>query len=98
MIPFCAMCIKNHTTEPKAKFDSKYLGCHKMHPKPSDTKVFVFSDRVELEKPKLRISYNSMSNIENAHERKISKLRVVGLGLVFLPLAIVGAVWKKKRI
>jgi hypothetical protein len=98
MIPFCAMCIKNHTTEPKANFDSKYLGGHKMHPKPSDTKVFVFSDRVELEKPKLRISYNSMSNIENAHERKISKLRVVGLGLVFLPLAIVGAVWKKKRI
>jgi hypothetical protein len=49
MMPFCAMCIKNHTTEPKAKFDSKYLGGHKMHPKPSDTKVFVFSDRVELE-------------------------------------------------
>jgi hypothetical protein len=39
-----------------------------------------------------------MSNIENADEKKISKLRVVGLGLVFLPLAIVGTVWKKKRI
>ena len=63
-----------------------------MHPKPSDTKVFVFSDRVELEKPRLRIAYNSMSNIENAHEKKVSALRVVGLGRVFLPLAIVGAI------
>jgi UDP-N-acetyl-D-mannosaminuronate dehydrogenase len=33
-----------------------------------------------------------MSNIENADEKKISKLGVVGLGLVFLPLALVGAV------
>lgn len=31
-------------------------------------------------------------------EQKISALRVVGLGLVFLPLAIVGAMWKKKHL
>lgn len=31
-------------------------------------------------------------------EKKISALRVVGLGLIFIPLAIVGAVWKKKHI
>jgi hypothetical protein len=69
-----------------------------MHPKSSDAKVFVFSDRIELEDPKLRIVYNSIRNIENADEKKISALRVVGLGLLFLPLAIVGAVWKKKHI
>jgi hypothetical protein len=44
MMPFCTVCIKNHTIEPKAKFDSKYLGGHKMFPKSSDTNVFVFSD------------------------------------------------------
>lgn len=98
LLSFCTICIKNHTTEPKAKFDSKYLGGHKMHPKPTETNVFVFSDRIELENPRLRIAFNSMSNIENADEKKVSALRVVGLGLVFLPLAIVGAVWKKKHI
>ncbi|MFI5423498.1 MAG: hypothetical protein WB587_11495 [Nitrososphaeraceae archaeon] len=39
-----------------------------------------------------------MTNIQNMDEKKISALRVVGLGLVFVPLAIVGAVWKKKHI
>jgi len=39
-----------------------------------------------------------MTNIENMDEKKISALRVVGLGQVFLPLAIVGALWKKKKI
>ena len=28
-------------------------------------------------------------------EKRISILRIVGLGLVFVPLAIVGALWKK---
>jgi hypothetical protein len=31
-------------------------------------------------------------------EKKISALRVVGLGLIFVPLAIVGAIWKKNHI
>ena len=39
-----------------------------------------------------------MTNIQNMDEKKIPALRVVGLGLVFVPLAIVGAVWKKKHI
>jgi hypothetical protein len=37
-----------------------------------------------------------MKNIENMDDKKISKLRVVVLGAVFLPLAIVGALWKKR--
>ena len=37
-----------------------------------------------------------MKNIENMDEKKISALRVVVLGLVFLPLAIVGAMPKKR--
>ena len=40
-----------------------------------------------------------MTNIENADEKKISALRVVGLGLVSLGVgAIVGALWKKRHI
>ena len=39
-----------------------------------------------------------MTNIQNMDEKKISALRVVGLGLVFVPLTIVAAVWKKKHI
>ncbi|MGA9743807.1 MAG: hypothetical protein WBQ16_04260 [Nitrososphaeraceae archaeon] len=31
-------------------------------------------------------------------EQKISADRVIGLGLIFVPLAIVGAMWKKRHI
>ena len=91
---FCNICLKKHEIEPEAKFDAKYLGGyrafltnpqvprilgeHKVLRKHTDTKVFVFSDRVEVEEPKLRIPYNSINNIENADEKKVSALRVVG--------------------
>jgi hypothetical protein len=39
-----------------------------------------------------------MQNIENTNEKKISVLRVIVLGLIFVPLAIVGALWKKNHI
>ena len=39
-----------------------------------------------------------MQNIENTNEKKISALRVIVLGLIFVPLAIVGALWKKNHI
>jgi hypothetical protein len=39
-----------------------------------------------------------MQNIENTIEKKISALRVIVLGLIFIPLAIVGALWKKNHI
>ena len=41
--------------------------------------------------PSLRISYSSMSRIENMEEKKISALRLVGLG-------IIGVLWKKKYL
>ena len=70
-----------------------------MYPKPRDAEVFVFSDRIEIPQVKLRITYFSMTNIENADQKKISALRVVGLGLVSLGVrAIVGALWKKRHI
>jgi hypothetical protein len=63
------------------------------------TDVFIFSDRIEIPQVNLRITYFSMTNIENADEKKISALRVVGLGLVSLGVgAIVGALWKKRHI
>jgi hypothetical protein len=75
-----------------------YIGGHKAFPKKSHTKVGIYEDRLELTNPSLRIPYASMKNIENMDEKKISALRVVVLGIVFLPLAIIGALWKKKMI
>jgi hypothetical protein len=76
---------------PEFKFEAKYIGGHKMYPKPTDTKVLLFSDRVEVEKLNhLKVAYKSMTNIENADESKISAMRVALLG-------IVGALWKKKH-
>ena len=46
----------------------------------------------------LKIPYANMIDIVNMDEQKISALRVVGLGLVIVPLAIIGAMWKKKQI
>jgi hypothetical protein len=60
--------------------------------------MYFFEDRIEVDSPKLVIPYRSMKNIENMTERRISILRVVALGLIFVPLAIVGALWKKNLI
>jgi len=93
---------KQEIQKPQDKFDAKYLGGHKAYPanKPKDVKINIFLDRIEIHSDKFlfNIPYSQMTNIENMDEKKISALRVVGLGLVFLPLAIVGAIWKKKKI
>ncbi len=77
--------------KPEYRFEVKYLGGHKAFPakKSVDTKISVYSDRIDIEKPlNLNIPYSKITKIENMDEKKISALRVVGLGLVFLPLAI----------
>lgn len=76
----------------------RYLGGHKAYPTPTDTKIHFYYDRVEIDNPKLIVPYRHIQNIENTSEKKISALRVIILGLIFVPLAIVGALWKKNHI
>ncbi len=76
----------------------QYMGGHKAYPSPSSTTMHFYEDRIEVGSPKLVIHYRSMKNIENMTEKRISILRVVALGLIFIPLAIVGALWKKNHI
>jgi len=78
--------------------DVKYMGGHVEYPKPSNCRLYFYNDRIELEDPNLIIPYESIFNIENMDQKKISAGRVVALGLVFLPLAIVGAMWKKNHL
>ena len=78
--------------------DVKYMGGHVEFPKPSKCRINFYNDRMELEDPKLIIHYESINNIESMDEKKISAKRVIALGLVFVPLAIVGAMWKKNHI
>jgi hypothetical protein len=82
---------KDNGEKPEIKFDAKYLGGHKMYPKSTDTKVLIYKDRIHIERLNLQVKYSSMTNIENADEKKISALRVVLLG-------VIGALWKKKHI
>lgn len=77
---------------------AKYMGGHPLYVKPSDTGVYLYDDRIEVVNPKLIIPYSAILRIENMDEKKISASRVIVLGLVALPLAIVGAMWKKKHI
>jgi hypothetical protein len=87
-----------HFSEYQDYCDVKYLGGHKAYPRPTDTRMSFYDDRIELEKPNLVIPYSAMKNLENFDEKKISAKRVVALGLVAVPLAIVGAMWKKNHI
>jgi hypothetical protein len=87
-------------------FYIKYMGGHVEYPKPTDSILFLYSDRMQLcfwngnaydkESP-LVIPYQSVNNLENMDEKKISAKRAVGLGLVAFPLAIVGVLWKKNH-
>jgi hypothetical protein len=77
--------------KPVEKVDAKYIGGHKAFPKSKDTSVLIFSDKIEVEKLGLSIPYKSMINIENSNAEKITKTRVVLLG-------IVGLLWKKKYL
>jgi hypothetical protein len=74
------------------------MGGHKAYPSPTATRMHFYEDRIEVDNPKLVIPFGSMKNIENMVEKRISTLRVVALGLIFVPLAIVGALWKKNHI
>ena len=60
--------------------------------------MYFYEERIEVDSPKLVIPYRHMQNIQNTNEKKISALRVIVLGLIFVPLAIVGALWKKNHI
>jgi len=71
------------------------MGGHVEYPKPTRCRLYLYEDRIEIENPDLVVPYNAITGIENMDEKKISAKRVVGLGLVFVPLAIVGAMWKK---
>ena len=79
-------------------YDAKYVGGHVEYPKSLNCRLNVFYDRIELENPNLVIPYSSMYKIENMDDKKISALRVVGLGLISEALAIVGALWKKNHV
>ena len=86
---------------------AKYVGGHAEYPKSTDCRAFLYTDRLELhfwngddynKQPTVVITYQSIKNIENMDEKKISAKRVIALGLVFVPLAIVGAMWKKNHV
>jgi len=89
---------RQHSLDNPNFYYIRYLGSHKAFPTPTDTKMHFYYDRVEIDNPKLVVPYRHMQNIENTNEKKISALRVIVLGLIFVPLAIVGALWKKDHI
>jgi hypothetical protein len=87
---------KAHNADDPDCYYIKYMGGHKAYRRPTDTRISFYDDKIELENPPLVIPYSSMKNLENFDEKKISAKRVVALGLVAVPLAIVGAMWKEE--
>ena len=91
ILSFCDVCINNHSINRELEFDPKYLGGHKLYPKPMDTRIYVFSDRIEVNELNLRIPYTSIGNIENADEKKITAKRMLLAGWFAFA-------WRKKDI
>jgi hypothetical protein len=56
-----------------------------------DTRVYVFTDRIEVNELNLRVPYTSMTNIENADEKKITAKRMFWVGMYAFA-------WRKKDI
>jgi hypothetical protein len=95
---------KNKTVEqPNEKpvyFGAEYMGGHKMYPKKTDCDVRMFTNGIEIEfgrihKNKIVIYYNTISNVTNMDEKRITKARVIGLGLTVVGL-IPALLWKKR--
>jgi hypothetical protein len=78
-------------------YRAEYMGGHPEHPSRAVSPVSIYSDKIEVDVLGLEIPYRSMTNIENMDEQRISTGRVVGLGLLYPELAVVGALWKKKH-
>jgi hypothetical protein len=78
-------------------YNAEYMGGHAEYPSRVLTTVEIYTDKIVMEALGLEIPYLSMTNIENIDEQRMSAGRVVGLGLVFPVLAVVGAMWKKKH-
>jgi hypothetical protein len=81
-----------------------YIGGHVEYPKSRGCQITLYDNRIELnfektsffgntfeKNPTIVISYQSMTNIENANEDRLSALRVTMLG-------IIGGLWKKKHV
>lgn len=79
-------------------FKGKYMGGHPLHPKPQKITLSLNTDKLVIQELEFELPYGSIKNIENTTEEKIKALRVVGLGLIWLPLGIAGLFWKKKNI
>lgn len=88
---FCDICINSHSIEANLVLDAKYLGGHKLYPKSVDTRVYIYSDRIEIPMMHLRVPYTFVSNIENADEKRITAKRIFLVGLFALG-------WRKKDV
>lgn len=101
---FCGQCEKNHSIEPEAYYYAKYLGGHKLYPNSRGVKVSIYSDLVEIPQINVRLTYFSMTNIENKKGEKSSALWKGGLRLHLRLIslrtagAIVSTLWKKRGI
>lgn len=88
---FCDVCVRNHSAKPEIEYDSKYMGGHKLYPKSLETKVSLFADRIEVEALHIRMSYTSITDVENADEKKITAKRMFLVGLYAFA-------WRKKDV
>ncbi len=89
----------NGQEKPQMTYEAKYIGGHKMYPKPTDVKVYIYGDRIKLSELNIELHYSTIKNVENMDEKKISAKRVIALGLLTGGIgAIAGAMWKKKHI
>jgi hypothetical protein len=70
-------------------YSAKYLGGYTPLPRPVDTKMFLYDDKIIIDKIFLTIPYSKIINIENMDREKVTAKRFLLVGLFALA-------WKKK--
>ena len=86
--------------EKPVHFGAEYMGGHKMYPKKTDCDVRMFNRGLEIEfgtfhKNKIVIYYDTITNVENMDEKRITKTRIFLLAPTIIGL-VAALLWKKK--
>jgi hypothetical protein len=91
--------VQTKKEKPEVIYYSKLMGSstHNLS-EPQNVYVFIFPDKIVLDPLGDAIRYSSIVSIENIDERQaVNWEKVIGLGIIFAPLAIIGYLRKERR-
>ena len=90
--------LEKYRTE-KYGYKAKYLGGHPAFPKSMKCELALYPDALEIPQMPLRLEYKNIESVQSESAENMSARRTVLGALIFGPAgAVVGALWKKKKL